>query len=251
MRTGPFAEEDFPGLPDHDWTLLVQAVDQFVPEVAQLLEQFRFLPSWRIDDVMISYAAPGGGVGPHFDNYDVFLLQGHGRRRWKVGQMCSSDSPLREHADLRILAEFEESAEWVLEPGDMLYLPPGTGLPIRVHGAFVSDDEVHRVVEAWKARGAPDYIEDILAGVEEAGSGFEGGSGEGGGEGSEEDPLYDEAVRFVTESRRASISAVQRKLKIGYNRAARMIEAMEMAGVVTSMNTNGSREVIAPPPMRD
>jgi len=107
------------------------------------------------------------------------------------------------------------------------------------------------VVEAWKARGAPDYIEDILAGAEEAGSGFDGSSGEGSGEGSEEDPLYDEAVRFVTESRRASISAVQRKLKIGYNRAARMIEAMEMAGVVTSMNTNGSREVIAPPPMRD
>ena len=142
-------------------------------------------------------------------------------------------------------------AEQLLGHGDMLYLPPGTGLPIRVHGAFVSDDEVHRVVEAWKARGAPDYIEEILAGVEEAGSGFDGGAGEGGGEGSEEDPLYDEAVRFVTESRRASISAVQRKLKIGYNRAARMIEAMEMAGVVTSMNTNGSREVLAPPPMRD
>ncbi|WP_304665569.1 DNA translocase FtsK [Pseudomonas benzenivorans] len=141
-------------------------------------------------------------------------------------------------------------AEQLLGHGDMLYLPPGTGLPIRVHGAFVSDEEVHRVVEAWKQRGSPDYIEDILAGVEEAGSGFEGG-GEGGGEGSEEDPLYDEAVRFVTESRRASISAVQRKLKIGYNRAARMIEAMEMAGVVTSMNTNGSREVIAPGPIRD
>ncbi|NQD91567.1 cell division protein FtsK [Pseudomonas sp. CrR25] len=142
-------------------------------------------------------------------------------------------------------------AEQLLGHGDMLYLPPGTGLPIRVHGAFVSDDEVHRVVEAWKLRGSPDYIEDILAGVEEAGSGFDGGGGEGGGEGSEEDPLYDEAVRFVTESRRASISAVQRKLKIGYNRAARMIEAMEMAGVVTSMNTNGSREVIAPGPIRD
>ena len=141
-------------------------------------------------------------------------------------------------------------AEQLLGHGDMLYLPPGTGLPIRVHGAFVSDEEVHRVVEAWKARGAPDYIEEILVGAEESGSGFDGG-GEGGGEGSEEDPLYDEAVRFVTESRRASISAVQRKLKIGYNRAARMIEAMEMAGVVTSMNTNGSREVLAPPPARD
>lgn len=142
-------------------------------------------------------------------------------------------------------------AEQLLGHGDMLYLPPGTGLPIRVHGAFVSDDEVHRVVEAWKQRGSPDYIEDILAGVEEGGgSGFEGGAGEGG-EGSEEDPLYDEAVNFVLESRRASISAVQRKLKIGYNRAARMIEAMEMAGVVSSMNTNGSREVIAPGPSRD
>ncbi|PYB29991.1 DNA translocase FtsK, partial [Pseudomonas aeruginosa] len=143
-------------------------------------------------------------------------------------------------------------AEQLLGHGDMLYLPPGTGLPIRVHGAFVSDDEVHRVVEAWKLRGAPDYIEDILAGVDEGGSG--GGSfdgGDGSGEGSEDDPLYDEAVRFVTESRRASISAVQRKLKIGYNRAARMIEAMEMAGVVTPMNTNGSREVIAPAPVRD
>ncbi len=143
-------------------------------------------------------------------------------------------------------------AEQLLGHGDMLYMPPGTSLPIRVHGAFVSDDEVHRVVEAWKLRGAPDYNEDILAGVDEGGSaGFEGGGGEGGGEGSEEDPLYDEAVNFVLESRRASISAVQRKLKIGYNRAARMIEAMEMAGVVTAMNTNGSREVIAPGPSRD
>ena len=143
-------------------------------------------------------------------------------------------------------------AEQLLGHGDMLYLPPGTGLPIRVHGAFVSDEEVHRVVEAWKARGAPDYIEEILVGVEDSGGGLDGGGGDSGsGEGSEEDPLYDEAVRFVTESRRASISAVQRKLKIGYNRAARMIEAMEMAGVVTSMNTNGSREVLAPPPTRD
>ncbi|MDH4612572.1 DNA translocase FtsK [Pseudomonas sp. BN102] len=144
-------------------------------------------------------------------------------------------------------------AEQLLGHGDMLYLPPGTGLPIRVHGAFVSDDEVHRVVEAWKLRGAPDYIEDILAGAEEGGGGFSGGGegGDGSGEGSEDDPLYDEAVRFVTESRRASISAVQRKLKIGYNRAARMIEAMEMAGVVSPMNGNGSREVMAPAPVRD
>lgn len=141
-------------------------------------------------------------------------------------------------------------AEQLLGHGDMLYMPPGTSLPIRVHGAFVSDEEVHRVVEAWKQRGAPDYNDDILNGVEEAGSGFEGSSG-GGDDDAETDALYDEAVQFVLESRRASISAVQRKLKIGYNRAARMIEAMEMAGVVTAMNTNGSREVIAPGPSRD
>lgn len=124
LRRGPFAEDAFSSLPEREWTLLVQAVDQFVPEVAELLEQFRFLPSWRIDDVMISFAAPGGSVGPHFDNYDVFLLQAQGKRNWKIGQMCSSESPLLQHADLRILAEFEESADWVLEPGDMLYLPP-------------------------------------------------------------------------------------------------------------------------------
>ncbi|WP_300628509.1 cupin domain-containing protein [Pseudomonas sp.] len=124
LRRGPFAEDAFSTLPEREWTLLVQAVDQFVPEVAELLEHFRFLPSWRIDDVMISFAAPGGSVGPHFDNYDVFLLQAQGKRNWKIGQMCSSESPLLQHADLRILAEFEESAEWVLEPGDMLYLPP-------------------------------------------------------------------------------------------------------------------------------
>ncbi len=124
LRRGPFAEDAFSTLPEREWTLLVQAVDQFVPEVAELLEQFRFLPSWRIDDVMISFAAPGGSVGPHFDNYDVFLLQAQGKRNWKIGQMCSSESPLLQHADLRILAEFEETADWVLEPGDMLYLPP-------------------------------------------------------------------------------------------------------------------------------
>nr|WP_236254106.1 DNA translocase FtsK [Entomomonas asaccharolytica] len=140
-------------------------------------------------------------------------------------------------------------AEQLLGHGDMLYLPPGTGLPIRVHGAFVSDDEVHRVVEAWKQRGEPDYEEAILNGIEES-IGYSDSNGDSGSS-EDDDPLYDEAVRFVTESRRASISSVQRKLKIGYNRAARMIEAMEDAGVVTAMSSNGSREVLAPPPVRD
>ena len=143
-------------------------------------------------------------------------------------------------------------AEQLLGHGDMLFMPPGSGLPVRVHGAFVSDEEVHRVVADWKRRGQPDYIEGLL----EEGGGYDGVPGfpvEGGegGEGSEEDALYDEAVRFVCETRRASISSVQRKLRIGYNRAARLIEAMEAAGVVSAMNTNGSREVLAPPAPRD
>ncbi|MDW3711493.1 MULTISPECIES: cupin domain-containing protein [Pseudomonas] len=124
LRRGPFSEDTYQDLPEKDWTLLVQSVDQFVPEVAELLEHFRFLPSWRIDDIMVSFAAPGGGVGPHYDNYDVFLLQAHGQRRWKIGQMCDAESPLLPHADLRILADFQGTDEWVLEPGDMLYLPP-------------------------------------------------------------------------------------------------------------------------------
>ena len=125
LRRGPFAEDDFKVLPEKDWTLLVQAVDQFVPDVAELISAFRFLPSWRIDDIMISYAAPGGSVGPHFDNYDVFLLQTHGHRRWKIGQHCNADSPILEHPDLRILQDFQQQEEWLLEPGDMLYIPPG------------------------------------------------------------------------------------------------------------------------------
>ncbi|MAR92804.1 MAG: cell division protein FtsK [Pseudomonadales bacterium] len=138
-------------------------------------------------------------------------------------------------------------AEQLLGHGDMLYLPPGTGLPVRVHGAFVADDEVHRVCDDWRRRGEPDYLEEILEGTHEAGP-APGDEADGGGGDSESDPLYDQAVAFVTESRRASISSVQRKLKIGYNRAARMIEAMEEAGVVSEMGSNGQREVIAPPP---
>ncbi|GAA0794096.1 DNA translocase FtsK [Marinobacterium sediminicola] len=136
-------------------------------------------------------------------------------------------------------------AESLLGYGDMLYVPAGTSIPNRVHGAFVSDDEVHRVVEQWKLLGTPNYIDVNLSDgggeASSAGAGFD----------DEQDPLYDEAVAFVTESRKASISSVQRKLKIGYNRAARMIESMEAAGVVSEAGSNGQREVLAPPPPRD
>jgi S-DNA-T family DNA segregation ATPase FtsK/SpoIIIE len=135
-------------------------------------------------------------------------------------------------------------AEALLGQGDMLYQPPGTSYPQRVHGAFVSDAEVHRVVEYLKALGEPNYIEGILTGESEQGESGEGMAGEGGGEA---DPLYDEAVAIVLKSRRASISAVQRHLRIGYNRAARLIEEMERAGLVSSMQSNGNREVLAPP----
>jgi 50S ribosomal protein L16 3-hydroxylase len=125
LRNGPFDEETFATLPESHWTLLVQAVDQWVPEVHDLLQHFRFIPNWRLDDIMISYAADQGSVGPHYDYYDVFLLQGAGKRRWRIGQECNAYSEHLQDAKLNILQEFEQQEEWVLEPGDMLYIPPG------------------------------------------------------------------------------------------------------------------------------
>jgi len=140
-------------------------------------------------------------------------------------------------------------AEQLLGHGDMLYLPPGSGMPTRVHGAFCSDEEVHRVVADWKRRGKPAYIDGLLdEGSSTPVTAVELQASAAGDQDDESDALYDEAVYYVTQSRRASISSVQRKLRIGYNRAARLIEAMEAAGVVTEMGTNGQREVLAPPP---
>ncbi|MGD8588519.1 MAG: DNA translocase FtsK 4TM domain-containing protein [Chromatiales bacterium] len=139
-------------------------------------------------------------------------------------------------------------AEHLLGHGDMLYLGPGSNIPQRLHGAFVDDNEVHRVVKHLKATGEPDYLEEILQEATESIPGF---PVEGDGDTEDNDPLYDQAVRIVTETRRASISGVQRRLKIGYNRAARMIEEMERTGIVGPAETNGSRQVIAPPPPQD
>jgi S-DNA-T family DNA segregation ATPase FtsK/SpoIIIE len=136
-------------------------------------------------------------------------------------------------------------AEQLLGHGDMLYLPPGSGIPVRIHGAFVSDAEVHRVVKDWRQRGEPDYVEDILQAPSASGdssfTGFDMGE-------EQVDELYDQAVAFVTETRKASISAVQRRLRIGYNRAARMVEEMERTGVVGPLQSNGTREVLAAAP---
>jgi S-DNA-T family DNA segregation ATPase FtsK/SpoIIIE len=140
-------------------------------------------------------------------------------------------------------------AEALLGHGDMLYLPAGTSVPTRVHGAFVADAEVHRVVEALKKSGAPNYIEDILDGPSAPLPGISGEPSEAGGaDGGEQDALYDEAVKIVTSERKPSISYVQRRLKIGYNRAARLLESMEQAGVVGPLQPNGAREILAPAP---
>ena len=134
VKNGPFEETDFGKLPDKDWTLLVQSVNHFLPEAADLLSQFNFIPHARLDDLMVSYAPNGGGIGAHVDSYDVFLLQGSGRRNWKIS--TQKDLSLLEDAPLKILQNFVSEQEWILEAGDMLYLPP----QIAHWGVAVTDD---------------------------------------------------------------------------------------------------------------
>jgi S-DNA-T family DNA segregation ATPase FtsK/SpoIIIE len=141
-------------------------------------------------------------------------------------------------------------AETLLGNGDMLFLPSGTSIPIRAHGAFVDDHEVHRVVEFLKQTAPPNYLDEITRESSDSDDGFSYNGG-GGDSSGETDALYDEAVQFVTDSRKASISSVQRRFKIGYNRAATIIESMEKAGVVSAAESNGSRVVLAPPPIKD
>jgi 50S ribosomal protein L16 3-hydroxylase len=139
LQHGPFAEQRFAELPESHWTLLVQECNKYVPELAALMDRFDFIPSWRVDDVMVSYAPDQGSVGPHTDQYDVFLLQGLGKRRWQINTN-PVDASLTENnrlpdLDLSILRDFEPTEEWILEPGDMLYLPPG----IAHHGVAIED----------------------------------------------------------------------------------------------------------------
>ncbi len=136
-RYGPFDDAQFAQLPDKCWTLLLQSCNLYVAEFAQLLEHFNFIPSWRVDDIMLSYAAPGGSVGPHIDQYDVFLLQATGQRHWSISTQAVSSSDYIADLDVKILKEFVAEQSWVLEPGDILYLPPG----VVHHGVAVSSDK--------------------------------------------------------------------------------------------------------------
>lgn len=162
VENGPVSETRFEKLGREPWTLLVQAVDHHVPQVAALIEPFRFIPNWRIDDVMVSYATDGGGVGAHFDQYDVFLIQGLGRRRWRVGQHCHESSELLPHDDLHLLAQFEATDEWVLEPGDMLYVPPGIA-----HDGVAVGDNCMTYSIGFRAPSRAElighYVDDLLA----------------------------------------------------------------------------------------
>lgn len=166
VRTGPFAEEEFPGMPHHDWTLLVQDVDKWDPEIRALLDAFDFLPRWRMDDIMISFAAPGGSVGAHIDQYDVFLLQGLGHRRWMIDTAPNPDQTYLDNVPLRLLKHFVPTHDWVLAPGDMLYIPPG--LPH--HG--VAEDACMTISVGLRAPSSAellgDFVDTLICDADEA-----------------------------------------------------------------------------------
>jgi 50S ribosomal protein L16 3-hydroxylase len=157
LRHGPFDQNEFLNLPETHWTVLVQEVDRLIPEVGALLDRFRFLPDWRIDDVMVSYAPTHGTVGPHIDNYDVFLIQGLGRRRWRIGTEPVETEEIVPDLDVRILADFEPDETFVLGPGDMLYLPPRVA-----HHGIAADDECMTYSVGFRAPSHQDLVGDFL-----------------------------------------------------------------------------------------
>ena len=156
LEHGPFPEAMFPGMPDRDWTLLVQDVDKWDMDVRALLSAFRFLPTWRLDDIMVSFAAPGGSVGAHVDQYDVFLLQGEGHRRWRIDSRPGAPLAFRNDAELRLLQRFDPDHDWVLGPGDMLYLPPG----VPHHG--VAEDACLTYSVGMRAPSAAELMGDFV-----------------------------------------------------------------------------------------
>jgi 50S ribosomal protein L16 3-hydroxylase len=152
---GPFNDETFSQLPEKKWTLLIQGANLWLPEAESLLDHFTFIPPWRLDDVMISYAPEGGSVGPHYDYYDVFLIQGLGQRRWQVGPVCDQDSPQLDGTTLRILRDFDATEDWVMNPGDMLYLPP----QVSHSGVALNDCMTYSI--GFRAPSATDMLDDL------------------------------------------------------------------------------------------
>ncbi|MDI9239688.1 cupin domain-containing protein [Lysobacter sp. LF1] len=166
LRHGPFEEDEFPGMPHQDWTLLVQDMDKWDADVGALLEHFTFLPRWRIDDIMISFAAPGGSVGPHTDHYDVFLLQAQGHRRWQIDASPNPSQDFRPDVELKLLREFTPTHDWVLGPGDMLYLPPSVPHNGVAEDACLTFSVGTRAPAAAELLG--DFVDTLAADADEA-----------------------------------------------------------------------------------
>ncbi len=158
VEQGPFDPVEYQALSGSPWTLLVQAVDQWSPETRQLMEYFRFISSWRVDDIMVSYASTGGSVGPHFDYYDVFLIQLNGSRRWKIGQQCTDQDELLDHPDVKILSEFNTDEEWLAEPGDVIYIPPGFA-----HFGVAQDDQCMTYSVGFRAPSESEIVSEYFS----------------------------------------------------------------------------------------
>ena len=162
LQHGPLTEAQFANLPKSHWTLLVQAVDHWLPEASELTEAFRFIPNWRLDDLMVSYATDGGGVGPHYDNYDVFLLQATGTRCWEVGGLYDEHSPRREDLPVMILPEWQAEERFELNPGDMLYLPPRVG-----HNGYAIGDDCMTCSIGFRAPSHHELFSSFAQHIEE------------------------------------------------------------------------------------
>lgn len=197
VKHGPFSEDFFATLPPSHWSLLVQGVDGWVPEIRQLQYYFHFIPSWRFDDVMVSYATRHGGVGPHFDYYDVFLLQAAGKRHWRVGQTCQANEALKPECDMKILENFHTQAEWECEAGDLLYIPPGIA-----HWGSAMDDDCLTLSIGFRA---PSYADILLEFTQDIAADL-----------SEDQRLRDPKLQpqlFPSEISPATISEIQRILQ--------------------------------------
>ncbi len=237
----PDAPEDDPGAPE------LENLPQIVVVIDELADMMMIVGK-KVEELIARLAQKARAAGIHMivatQRPSVDVITG----LIKANIPCRIAFQVSAKVDSRTILD-QGGAEALLGHGDMLFLPAGSSMPLRVHGAFVSDQEVHRVVARLRKAGQPSYIEEITTGPSEPIPGLSvEASGVVGEVDGETDPLYDQAVRIVTETRRASVSGIQRRLKIGYNRAARMVETMEAAGLVSELQSNGSREVLAPPP---